>query len=193
MARINALSGPDRDAASDFVARVERSALAYAGLRDVPELADAAFDRDRAQCEAALSDVLSGRDRARARLATTVPANPALAELASTLGLEDAAVAAVRTWSQLRSRARGARAGLRTTSAAGDISTRLHAFISAMDAHHIGPISDYTGRISSSEKPAQFRIEMFAESFSLWKIDRSALRHIAPDLAAWFDQGNHLR
>jgi hypothetical protein len=191
--RISALSGADLDAASDFVAVLESSALAYAGLRDVPELADADFDRARAQREAELSAMLARRDRARTRLATTAPANPALPELAHALELENTAVAAVRTWSQLRSRVRAAAARLAAVSAAGDLSTRLHGFIATMDAHRVGPISDYTAKIRVVEKPAQFHIEMFAESFSLWKTDRRALQRVAPQLAAWFDEGNHLK
>lgn len=191
-ARINAMSAPDRDVASDSVALVERAALAYAALRDLPELADVDFDRDRARREATLTDVLTRRDRAQAQLAARAADNPALTELASTINLENTAAAAVRTWSQLRSRVRAAKTRLAATSAAGDISTRLHAFITTIDASHIGPLSDYTAKISLTEQRSQLQIEMFAESFSLWKTDRPALRRAAPDLAAWFEQGNHL-
>lgn len=192
-ARINAMSAADRDVASDFMALVERSALAYAALRDLPELAGVDFDRDRARREATLTEVLTRRGGARARLAGTAPANPALTELAATLELEDTAAVAVRKWSQLRSRVRAATAGLVATSAAGDISTRLHAFIATMDARHIGPISDYTAKISVTEKLSQFHMEMFAESFTLWKTDPLALRRAAPQLATWFEEGNHLK
>ena len=192
-ARISSLSAGDLDAASDFVAVVEGSALAYAGLRDVPELADAELDRARARCEATLSDTLARRDRARSRLAVTAPGNRALTMLAHTLELENTAVAAVRTWSQLRSRVRAAVVRLTAVSATGDLSTRLHAFIAAVAANRVGPISDYTGTILQFETPAQFHIEMFAESFSLWKTDRRALQRVAPQLATWFDQGNHVR
>jgi hypothetical protein len=192
-ARINAMSASDRDVASDFVALVERAALAYASLRDLPELADVDFDRDRARREATLTDVLVRRDRARAQLAARAADNPALTELAPTIKLENTAGTAVRTWSQLRSRVRAATTRLVATSAAGDISTRLHAFIATMDANHIGPISDYTAKISLTEKLSQFQIEMFAESFCLWKTDRPGLRRAAPDLATWFEQGNHLK
>jgi hypothetical protein len=197
-------SNADYRAARPFVDGIDAAVQAYQALRALandPQIANVM--RDHAARNQALTTALAARDAAWTQLQASAPGNPAITDYRPVIPLMDTAVAELRAYvaARVRNQDAGTAHDATVTRRGGqEVSRRLDAFASIIDANQIGPLSwpgvraeSYTARVLRVEGRARFYVEMFAEAFSMWRIDRQALQDQAPALVTFFDNGGHLR